>query len=93
MMRKLLIAAAASVGLLLSACDSAVLIAPDDGSTAGQTGTGDPTTGGPTGELDLITTAENAGNFTTLLTALEAAGLRDTLRCTDRHIVVSRVSG
>lgn len=83
MMRKLLIAAAASVGLLLGACDSAVLIAPDDGSTAGQTGTGGPTTGGPTGELDLITTAENAGNFTTLLTALEAAGLRDTLADAD----------
>jgi len=71
MMRKLLIAAAASVALLLGACDSAVLIAPDDGST--QTGSG------PTGEFDLVTTAENAGNFNTLLTALEAAGLRDTL--------------
>ena len=79
MMRKLLIASAASVGLFLSACDSAEILAQQDGiGPVGTTNTTEPTD--PTdGLVDLIATAEAAGNFTQLLAALESAGLRDTL--------------
>lgn len=82
MIRKLLIAGIASAGLLLSACDSAVLIDPT--ATGGQTPTAgeQPMEGDeqPTADaVDLIATAEAAGNFTTLLAALDAADLRSTL--------------
>ena len=71
-LRKLLVAGAASVGLLLSACDSALLIDPN----ATDPNTTDPIS---TDAVDLISTAEAAGSFTTLITAIEAANLRDQL--------------
>ena len=87
MIRKLLIVSAASVGLLLSGCDSAEILAQD---IPGLTSPTDPTEPGdstepgdetdPADELqDLIATAEAAGDFTQLLAALESAGLRETL--------------
>ncbi len=89
MMRKLLIAGAASVCLLLSACDSAEILAEQDGidltDATAPTDPADPADpADPTDELvDLISTAEAAGNFTQLLAALESAGLRDTLANAD----------
>ena len=71
---------AASFGLILSvslsACDSAVITAPDDGM-----GTNPEVNEViiPDDATDLITTAENAGNFTVLLSAIQTAGLRDVL--------------
>jgi len=80
MMRNLLIASAASVGLLLSACDSAEILAQQDGISPVGPITTDPTDpANPADGLDLIATAEAAGNFTQLLAALESAGLSDTL--------------
>lgn len=67
-LRKLLVAGAASVGLLLSGCDAATFYDPD-AVTMPET----------TEAVDLISTAEAAGSFTTLLAAIEAAGLRDVL--------------
>ena len=68
--RRILIASAASVALLLSACDSAVLTDPDAVVTD---------TVVTEDALDIITTAENAGTFNTLLAAIEAADLRTAL--------------
>lgn len=82
MIRKLLIAGAASVGLLVTGCDSAVILAQDDGvGTVDPTTPTDPTDAvDPDSELaDIVSTAEAAGNFTQLLAALESADLRDTL--------------
>ena len=132
--RSLVIASTVVAGLLLAACDSAVLIDPNatndtgtvtgdngtvdggtvdggtgdgdtadggtaDGGTADEgtgdgdtadNGTGDNGTGDNNGDatgvgnnpdatvVDLISTAEAAGNFNTLLAALDAANLRDT---------------
>lgn len=79
MMRKLLIAGAASVGLLLSGCDSAEILAQN---IPGTPDTIDPAD--PAGDLvDIIATAEAAGDFTQLLAALESAGLRETLANAD----------
>ncbi len=72
-LRKILVAGAASVGLLLSACDSAMLIDPN--ATDNTTVT-DPIS---SDAVDLIATAEAAGSFTTLIAAIEAANLRDQL--------------
>ncbi len=133
--RSLVIASTVVAGLLLAACDSAVLIDPNatndtgtvtgdngtvdggtvdggtgdgdtadggtaDGGTADEgtgdgdtadNGTGDNGTGDNNGDatgvgnnpdatvVDLISTAEAAGNFNTLLAALDAANLRDTV--------------
>lgn len=71
MMKKLAIATVTSIGLLLTACDSAELIgpapdAPDDNTPA------EPL-------LDLIETAEAAGEFQNLLLALDSANLIETL--------------
>lgn len=72
MIKKLAIASALSIGLLLAACDSAVLIDQEPA---------DPdTNNNPSDTLvDLVATAEAAGNFQILLSALESANLRTVL--------------
>lgn len=80
MIRKLTIAVIATIGLLLTGCDSAVLIGPDS------TESGNPADSGITPDnnlVDLISTAEAAGNFTQLLQALEATNLRSVLADTN----------
>ncbi len=79
MFRNLTITAIATIGLLMTACDSAVLTGPDSGST--DSGATDGATTADTGNdpVDLISTAEAAGNFTRLLQALESTNLRAVL--------------
>jgi uncharacterized surface protein with fasciclin (FAS1) repeats len=83
----LLVAGLAVVGLVASACGD------DDGAAAPTTtqatapATEAPTTEAPsttpapaTTDADIVDTANTAGEFTTLVAALQAAGLEDTLR-------------
>ena len=76
MLRKPVIASIVAIGLLLSGCDSAVLIDPTNTANQGTTIPEENLT-------DLIATAEAAGNFTTLLSALDSADLRATLADTN----------
>lgn len=77
--RKLLASAFAAACLTLSACDSALLKCQTDCPV-------DNTN--PTGTSDIIATATAAGNFTTLLTALEAASLQQVLADPDNTFTV-----
>lgn len=68
--RKLVATGFAAACLALTACDSALLTCTTDCEV-------DP--GTETTALNLIETASDAGNFSTLLTALESAGLQQVL--------------
>jgi uncharacterized surface protein with fasciclin (FAS1) repeats len=81
----LLVAGLAVLGLVASACGD------DDGNAASATtqvtapatmapATEAPSTTPATTDADIVDTANTAGDFTTLVAAVEAAGLEDTLR-------------
>lgn len=83
-MKKYLAAAGAvALAVSLSACsddsddDSATSTAAETSEAAEYT---DPSAAAEQTEGDIVDTAESAGDFTTLLTAVKAAGLEDTLR-------------
>ncbi|MGV0870507.1 fasciclin domain-containing protein [Corynebacterium kalidii] len=80
-------AGAAALVISLAACsddsddDSATTTTAVAASESGQpSSTTDPSGTSDTMEGDIVDTAEFAGDFTTLLTAVQAAGLEDTLR-------------
>ncbi len=81
-------AAAAAVALVLTlgACSSDSDTATTTSTAAASATTVAPSTGGTTGgtmvknEKDIVDTAIAAGDFTTLVAAVQAAGLEDTLR-------------
>ncbi|WP_420098944.1 fasciclin domain-containing protein [Corynebacterium sp.] len=79
-------AGAAALVISLAACsddsddDSATTTAVATSESAQPSSTTDPSGTSDTMEGDIVDTAESAGDFTTLLTAVQAAGLEDTLR-------------
>lgn len=77
MFRKAAITSITIFGLLLTACDSAVLVDSDANNSALSDLT-DVEENSADG-MDIISTAESAGNFTLLLQALEATNLRSVL--------------
>lgn len=91
--RKLVAAGFAAVCLALSACDSALLTCdtdcpepPESTDSTDPTEPTEPTE--PTASNNLIETATEAGDFTTLLSAIEAASLQDVLADPDSEFTV-----